>query len=294
MLSTQQALTGNTVYGGTTQAPNQGQVSAQGAQGYIKRELRHKKRHGVLRRIGNDGQSDNRSTVAAQALHRQVRFNGGRPVVNNQTPGTHPANAVGAEQSQAPVGPPPIKVTRDGILQLPYDQSFSAEQLAAITDANNQLLELNNETNQHALDHAANRRNADAAYEQLRRQALSGNAASGTAFSSRYGTEVANNATDYAHEVSDLDYENASFEQNRQLQQAAIESSLNQQLAALAQDYSNTLNDQAGQLGFGTGSPQQPLNLPSVGTGHLGLGHIGGGKKKHHKPPRHGGTKPSR
>lgn len=319
MLSVQQAQTGNRVYGGTTYAPNQGQVSAQGAQGYIRRELRHRKRNGVVRRIGGDGQSDNRSAVAAQALQRKVQFqHGGRPVVmpNGSTPGTKPVmdgasggiktpagagNPLGAQG--APPGPPPIQITKDGILQLPYDQSFSSEQLSAITDANQKLLDLKAQNDQHALDFASKRRETDVAYDALKRQTLNSNAAGGTAFSSKYGTDVAGNATQYANQVGDLEYENASFQQNHELSQAAIESSLNQQLAALAQDYANNLNDQAGQLGYGTGSPSvgAPTPAPIVKhTGHLGFKQSATMPQFKQHPKRHphrkpnGGTKPGR
>lgn len=71
MVSMRVAQTGKRRYkGGITQSPNTGQVSASGAQGYIKRELRKKARAGVVRQIGGDGKSDRRSAVAAIALRR--------------------------------------------------------------------------------------------------------------------------------------------------------------------------------------------------------------------------------
>lgn len=78
-------LTGNRVYKGGVTAPNKGPVSAKGAQGYVKRELRSKltdrKRTlakpggGMIQRPvvspkGSDGASDRRSKVAAMALQR--------------------------------------------------------------------------------------------------------------------------------------------------------------------------------------------------------------------------------
>lgn len=263
MFSTQQAQTGNRVYGGTSQAPNRGQVSAAGAQGYIKRELRNKKRAGVQRRIGGDGQSDNRSAVAAQALKRtqqtkKVIFNNeGRPITTH-TDTTHTDNT-----PPPPAPPPPtqVQVSADGILQLPYDQSFGTEQLAAINDANDKLLGLKVEGDQHAMQYGQGRRDIDSAYSSLKNQTLNENAASGTAFSSRYGTAVANNAGQYANQLGDLELENANFNQNRSFQTSAIQSSLNQQLAALAQQYADSLNDQAGTLGYGQN--QQPIPPPN-------------------------------
>jgi hypothetical protein len=78
----QKALTGNRVYKGGTTAPNKGPVSAKGASGYVKRELRNSLKNrkrtatkgGIARPIvspkGKDGASDRRSKVAAMALKR--------------------------------------------------------------------------------------------------------------------------------------------------------------------------------------------------------------------------------
>lgn len=77
MATIRKAQTGNRVYRGVGTSPNVGQVSAKGAQGYIKRELRKKARSGIVRQVGGDGKSDSRSAVAAQAL-RRVRLKGGK------------------------------------------------------------------------------------------------------------------------------------------------------------------------------------------------------------------------
>ena len=75
------ALTGNRVYKGGMTAPNKGAVSAKGATGYVKRELRKRssltkpKSGGIVRPMvspkGKDGNSDRRSRVAAMALQRR-------------------------------------------------------------------------------------------------------------------------------------------------------------------------------------------------------------------------------
>lgn len=67
-ISKRTLLTGKRVYNGVSTSPNKGQVSAKGAQGYIKREIRKKARK--RRPVGGDGQSDRRSAVAAMALRR--------------------------------------------------------------------------------------------------------------------------------------------------------------------------------------------------------------------------------
>jgi hypothetical protein len=303
MLSLQQAQTGDRVYGGFSRSPNLGQVSAAGAQGYIKRELRNKARAGVQRRIGGDGKSDNRSAVAASALQRiggrnphnpwgpnQGRSHNppgpgkgkgkgkgkdkgkkppwgpddGRPIVNPPGPGN--GNGNGQPPGTGPNGPagvPQIQVSADGILQLPYNQDFSVEQLAAINDANDQLLSLKMQGDEQALEYGQGKRQAELAYNALKSQTLNSNAAEGTAFSSRYGTAVANNATGFANEIAGLEQGNANFLQNRGLQVAGIQNSLNQQLAALAQQYAHDLNDQAGSLGYG----QSEIRLPQQRDG---------------------------
>ena len=98
MVTFNKAMTGNRVYRGAGQSPNTGQVSAQGAQGYIQREMRNKQQVANGRQMGNitprpvgsDGQSDNRSTVAAQALQRQAGAPGapGGPDSGAHAPGS--------------------------------------------------------------------------------------------------------------------------------------------------------------------------------------------------------------
>jgi len=261
MFSQQQAQTGKRVYGGVSQSPNRGQVSAAGAQGYIKRELANKNRAGVVRRFGKDGKSDNRSAVAAQALQRKSKRKPG------ETPGTKPEPTKGSggrpvvpgqqDQQQTQPQVQQVQITADGILQLPYNQNYSSEQLAAITGANDELLALKAEGDQQAQQYGQGKRDSQLAYNSLRGQTLNENAAGGTAFSSRYGTAVANNATGYANQMGDLEAQNTGFLQNQGLQRTAIQSSLNQQLAALAQQYADDLNGEAGGLGYGQNTQPQ-------------------------------------
>jgi hypothetical protein len=144
-----------------------------------------------------------------------------------------------------------VQITKDGILQLPYDQQFGTEQLAAITGANDELLGLKVEGDQQAMEYGKTKRQTGLAYDSLRKQTLNENAAGGTAFSSKYGTAVASNATGYANELGDLETANTNFLQNQNLQRTTIQTALNQQLAALAQQQADNLNSQAGKLGYG-------------------------------------------
>lgn len=88
MANIRKALLGKRVYAGVRTSPNKGQVSAKGAQGYLKRELRKRsvgKAPGpvtiarpIVRPKGKDGKSDSRSGVAAVALRRMRKHKVGR------------------------------------------------------------------------------------------------------------------------------------------------------------------------------------------------------------------------
>lgn len=249
MLSRNKALTGKRTYGfGTRQAPNRGQVSAKGAQGYMRRELNGN--NGMKRRRrpnhGADGKSDRRSGVAQKALNN----NGGRPVMGQQGGQNH---GLGISQGGGGLGAPPpqIKINDQGLLELPYNQDVASEQLGLLQGANEQLLGLKSEADQQGMEYTQGLRDSQRAYDQVRAATLNQNAAQGTAFSSKYGTAVANNATAFANTVGDLERQNSMFNQQQAIQRGSIQATLQQQLAALAQQYANDLGGQAGSLGFG-------------------------------------------
>lgn len=269
MVSFQKAQTGARVYLGARQSPNRGQVSSQGAQGYIQRELRNKNslQQGRLggrplaTPVGSDGKSDSRSAVAAQALKRKNNMQlGGRPNLNQG--GKNKPWEDGRPVVPAPGAPPqtpqtPQVIVNDaGLLELPYNQDFSMDQYNALNEANDQLLGLKSEADQQGLEYTKSKRETQLGYEQLRGQTLNQNAAAGTAFSSRYGTAVANNANAFANQMGDLEAANTSFTQNQALQRAAIQNALNQQLGLGVQQYAGELGDQAGSLGYGNATQQ--------------------------------------
>lgn len=86
MANFRKALLGKRVYAGVRTSPNKGQVSAKGAQGYLKRELRKRSvgkapvkiARPIVRPKGKDGKSDSRSGVAAVALRRMRKHKVGR------------------------------------------------------------------------------------------------------------------------------------------------------------------------------------------------------------------------
>jgi hypothetical protein len=275
MVSLQKAQTGARVYLGARTSPNRGQVSAQGAQGYIQRELNKKRQMGPIAPVGADGRSDRRSAVAARSLQRArskgkdtgglkppIGPNGpgvttGGPKDPNNPPG-NPGGPVGGNNGGGVV--PQVQVNDEGLLELPYNQDFSMEQYQALQDANNQLLGLKVQRDEQNLKFGQQKRDADLAYNQLKSHTLNANAAGGTAFSSMYGTAVANNANQYANQIGDLTAENDSILKNLDLQQTTIQTSLNQQLQELAQQYADQLGGEAGSLGYGT-------NQQAIGPG---------------------------
>lgn len=320
------ALLGKRVYKGAGQAPNRGQVSGKGAQGYLQRELRKKQTFNASRLgrpnrpmgnpRGSDGQSDNRSGIAAQALNRRlggrpIVGNGGRPapvgtppigggfgrrpppgmpmptdgaggrrpppvgvpitdgaggIKNGDSPYKGPGN--GPNSGFDPNGPavpgqpqqnsqPQVTVNDEGLLVLPYNQQYAEEQYSALEEANSELLGLNSEAAQQQLAYGQSKRETDQAYEQTKRGTLNQNAAGGTAFSSKYGTAVANNAGQYSNTMSQLDAENAAFSQDQAFRRAAIQDALNRQLGQSTQQYGGELAEEAGSLGFGNAGQGQ-------------------------------------
>ena len=249
MVSMQKAQTGARVYRGVGQSPNMGQVSAKGAQGYIQREQR---KNGPVRPIGNDGKSNSRSGVAAAALKRQgktatVRGSNGKPAGQGK-----PKPSVGAPVG-APAAPPPqVRVSDTGLLELPYDQNYAADQYASVEEANQSLLELQMEEQQNNLEYAQATQQATTAHEQNKKNTLSGAGGAGTVFSSQYGNQVATNATNYTNTLSDLTNKNAQFKSEAALRRAGIESSLARQLAQATQEYGDDLGEDAGELGYDT------------------------------------------
>jgi hypothetical protein len=282
------------VYGGGSFAPNRGAVSAQGAQGYLRREIKKQNTgpFGGVSAVGRDGQSNTRSGVAQNILKRRAdptpqRAMGGgsgiiagdnkpKPPIKPTTGGggkdpignTGPMNPNGNPTGPSTPVPPPVPtvvVSPTGQLNLPYDQQFSSEVLAALDQYNNELMDLQLDQQQEGLDYTIQRRDADSAYTGTKRSTLASNAARGTAFSSQYGTAVANNAQQYQNKIGDLDTKHSMFGQNNELRRAGILTAFQRMLSQSAMDYGNDLSEDAGNLGLdgnggtgGTGSPSVP------------------------------------
>lgn len=151
----------------------------------------------------------------------------------------------------APVPVPNVTVNANGLLELPYNQQFAEGQLSAVSQANDQLVGLNAEANNQALSYQNTLRQTQGEYGTAQRTTKNANAGAGTLLSSKYGTGVVNNASAYANKVGEIENQNAAFQQDNNLRRTAIQTSLNNQLAQLSQQYTDKLSEEAGTLGYG-------------------------------------------
>lgn len=301
-MSVEQFSRGRAVYAGGSYAPTRGQVSAKGAQGYLKRELNKNTRvqtpHPGSSQWGKDGQSDTRSGIAKAALKRKDKAawgpqpgsgnpgtGGTRPPIKNEQVGQPggPTNPTGNEGggsaggggtggATAPPPEPTVVVNEAGQLQLPYSAEWGEGVLGALQESNQGLLELQSQQQQQALDYMKSTRNLDTQYTDLKRDTLSDNAGRGTAFSSAYGTAVGRNANQYNTMKNDLISENALANTGFDLQRAGIYDAFNDTLRQAALRFAEDTSNQAGELGYGqTNNPIKGDNKDK-GKGGKGKG----------------------
>lgn len=163
-----------------------------------------------------------------------------------------------------PTTPPPpsapqpgtnIQVSKNGKLNLPYNQKYAESYLNAQNEFNNDMIQMDSEANQQALEHSQALRNQQQQFQGQQLQNRNVNAAQGTVFSSKYGTAVSNTARTHANTIADLEMKNTSFRQNLTARQNQARAFLNNQLALLSQQYANELGGQAGKLGYGQAKP---------------------------------------
>ena len=272
------ASTGKTVYGNGSYAPNRGQVSAQGAQGYLQRELA--KGRNVVSPVGRDGMSDQRSGVAATALKRVqptpqkaapsngiIQNEGGKGNTTSAGNTTPPSNSAPATQTPQPVEPagpvaptmpPVVNINDAGTLELPFNYAYSQEVLGALGEYNDQLLGLQLESQQQGAEYAKNKRDAGVGYEGQKVRTLSDNASRGTAFSSGYGVAVGRDANQYTNYLNDLESSNTMQQNSYNMRRSAIVNAFNHMLQSAALNYGNDLTDSAGDLGYGSEDEEVP------------------------------------
>lgn len=270
---------GKTVYGSGSFAPTRGAVSAQGAQGYLKRNLTQRvqknnfgrpgfngvegQRVGAMR-VGNDGQSDTRSGVAQAGLNRMGQ--------NMQAPDNRPKppgqrRPRGGTGGGKPV--PHVTINKTGQIKLPYDAGYSDDIYNSLADFNDQLMQLQIASQQQASGFGRDMRDENQGFQQQQMRDLNTDAGAGMAFSSRYATDVGNTADMHQNNVNDLTSQNTQFNQQVAAQRAAIQDAFNQQLQAAAQNRSRSLYDRAGSLGFGKAKVTKGGHAkPPKGKGH--------------------------
>lgn len=219
---------GRVVYGNGSYAPNRGPVSPQGAMGYLQREISkpRKPQFAGASVVGPDGQSDTRSGVAAGML----RNTKGHP--KNPKGNKGPKGPKGPKEPQEPQAPPPpqVKINDNGTLDLPFNDNWSNTVLDAYQSMNSELMGITAESQQQGLEYMGASRDLNQQYGSMQRDTLSDAASRGTAFSSGYGMNVAENARQYGNARNDLDTQNSMFGQNTELQRLAIQNAFNEML----------------------------------------------------------------
>lgn len=307
---TGQYLTGRPVYGGGSYAPTRGQVSAQGARGYMQRQLRQKapgnrNTFGGVSRVGGDGQSDTRSGVARNALQRKLDVtkkttNGNTTTVTKQqfqNEGRQPVKTL--NQPKPPLGPngqpvetPPLPtINANGTLDLPYNQQFGMDVLNATQDMNTQLLELQRQQQQNALQFTQGMRQTEQDYGNMQRDTLNDNAARGTAFSSGYGLSVGQNAAAYNQQKNDFEMQNAGVNQDIQNQRLGIQTAFQDMLRQAALARADETSVDAGNLGYGNNKDNNPKPKPKPKSKLEHKKYVNKARNKAVRPKSPGGRK---
>lgn len=158
-----------------------------------------------------------------------------------------------------PTTVPNVQVNANGLLELPYDQSYGQGVYDAINETNDTLLGIKTQEDQQGLDYQRSLRDASGAYGQQQRTTLNRVGSRGALFSSQYGTGVVNDATAYANQVGDIEADNTGKILNFNAQRNAATQALNNRLGALAQANTDKLSEDAGNLGYGQ-SKTEPKN----------------------------------
>lgn len=306
MPSMQQNLQGRTVYKGGSYGPTRGQVSAQGAMGYLRRETRKPANQGLyggVSRRGRDGQSDTRSGAAARMLGSRGKWmgqeggpgyggpNNGRPGTGIQAPSTQQQQkpegtappAAGTPAAPPAASTPTMTVNAAGTLELPYSPAWNSEVLTGLEDTNATLADIQRQRQQQALLYADQQRQANEGYEVQKRDTLNDNSARGVAFSSGYGVGVGRDANNFNNILGALATDNTNANADFDFQATSATNAFKAMLARASDDYANALADDAGTLGYG--EPE----IGGPGSGGLGGGSQGRRNGGYRVPDYNGG-----
>lgn len=150
---------------------------------------------------------------------------------------------------------PYVEINSNGQLDLPYNANYSWEVLDAQQEANKSLLSLQQQQQQGEADYQSGTRDLDRQYGEVNRDTLNHDAGKGLAYTSVYGNHVANNATDYNNQRTDLDTQHNQGLQNAASSRMQIQNGMNDMLRQSALVNAQQQAAQAGTLGYGKGAP---------------------------------------
>jgi len=154
-----------------------------------------------------------------------------------------------------------VKINENGQLDLPYGDAFGSSMLDYQTQMNQDLLDLQQSQQAQAADYNQQKRDLTQQYDQAKRGTLNAAASRGQAFSSAYGTQVANNATSFNNANNDLDNANAQAQAGFSANRTGIETAFNNYLRRAVLDRGVELAGQAGTLGYGQAAAK-PVYAP--------------------------------
>ncbi len=245
-MSVQQNLRGRPVYGNGSYAPNRGQVSANGAQGYIRREIA--KQNKTVQQgpystqpVGRDGQSDRRSGVAQAAMGRPAPRTKAASVRANPsmggTGGGRTASSAAPAAASAPASYTPnttqMVVSPTGSLSISVNSQLAPDVASAYEEYLNNLNAQDEEDRQNALDYQENLRQANETYAGQQRSTLNNSASRGVAYSSAYSTAVERDSSDYNNGVNYLNQLNSNNQTNSNNRRALYQQAFDRRLAAI-------------------------------------------------------------
>lgn len=272
---------GRKVYGQGSYAPTKGQLNPQG---YIQREIRKRNQQANgnngtgVSQVGNDGQSDTRSGLAANAMKRngmswpnhygpqavaigpRNNNNGGRNG-NKQSSGNgsnHSSNPGAVTSNPSAPVTPTVNISPAGQLQLPYNSEFANQALDAQMAFDAEMLDLQQSEQEQALAYQQQMRDLDYGYQDQQRSTLNDAAARGNLYSSAYGVGVNEDARQYNNMKNDLGAKNSLFHSGAMGQRNAASAMLQALLQRATQGYADSLAEDAGGLGFGVDAPAVP------------------------------------
>lgn len=243
-------LVGKRVYNNSSYAPSQGTVNPQG---YIQREINNPNSsdnnqgvYGGVSQTGNDGQSDTRSGLAAQALRRQF---------NNEDSASSQASGQTREQSSyvpTAYNPnlPEVQITPLGQLKIPFNFKYASSVLNEKQKADASLMKLQQDRQNDLRQYLTSYRDSNKNYGIAQLGSLNNAASTGTVFSSGFGKRIADDATTFNNQITGLDMSEADSRNSANSSRASINDAFKSALSQYANDAGYSLDQSAGGYGL--------------------------------------------